>query len=89
MLYLFIKYMENLVLGCDDDKIVNKLLIDNIRPSEINQILHLIIPNIPDQIEEDKAHYILRSTFLNTLVDINIENDKCIIKSPFISTLMT
>ena len=81
--------LENLVLGCDDDKIVNKLLIDNIRPSEINQILHLIIPNIPDQIEEDKAHYILRSTFLNTLVDINIENDKCIIKSPFISTLMT
>ncbi len=51
--------------------------------------MHLIIPNIPEQIEEDKAHYILRSTFLNTLVDINIENNKCIIKSPFISTLMT
>ena len=81
--------LESLVLGCDDDKIINKLEIDNIRPSEINQILHLIIPNIPEQIEEDKAHYILRSTFLNTLVDINIENNKCEIKSPFISTLMT
>ena len=81
--------LESLVLGCDDDKITNKLEIDNIRPSEINQILHLIIPNIPEQIEEDKAHYTLRSTFLNTLVDINIENNKCEIKSPFISTLMT
>jgi len=81
--------LESLVLGCDDDKITNKLEIDNIRPSEINQILHLIIPNIPEQIEEDKAHYILRSTFLNTLVDIEIENNKCVIKSPFISTLMT
>ena len=81
--------IKDKVLGCDDDKILNKLEIDNIRPSEINQILHLIIPNIPEQIEEDKAHYILRSTFLNTLVDINIENNKCIIKSPFISTLMT
>ena len=47
--------LESLVLGCDDDKITNKLEIDNIRPSEINQILHLIIPNIPEQIEEDKA----------------------------------
>ena len=81
--------LESLVLGCDDDKITNQLVIDNIRPSEINQILHLIIPNIPEDIEEDKAHYILRSTFLNTLVDINIENNKCEIKSPFISTLMT
>ena len=81
--------LESLVLGCDDEKITNKLVIDNIRPSEINQILHLIIPNIPEEIEEDKAHYILRSTFLNTLIDINIENNKCEIKSPFISTLMT
>ena len=32
--------LESLVLGCDDDKIINKLEIDNIRPSEINQILH-------------------------------------------------
>ena len=81
--------IKDKLLGCDDDKILNKLVIDNIGPSEINQILHLIIPNIPEQIEEDKAHYVLRSTFLNTLVDINIENNKCIIKSPFISTLMT
>ena len=81
--------LESCVLGCSDEKITNKLEIDNIRPSEINQILHLIIPNIPEQIEEDKAHYILRSTFLNTLVEINIENNRCEIKSPFISTLMT
>ena len=81
--------IKDKLLGCDDEKILNKLIIDNIGPNEINQILHLIIPNIPEQIEEDKAHYILRSTFLNTLVDINIENNKCIIKSPFISTLMT
>ena len=81
--------IKDKVLGCDDDKILNKLEIDNIGANEINQILHLIIPNIPEQIEEDKAHYILRSTFLNTLVDINIENNKCIIKSPFICTLMT
>ena len=76
------------VIGCDDD-IANTLIIENIRASEMNQILHLIIPNIPEQIEEDKANYILRSTFMNTLVEINIEKDKCEIKSPFISTLMT
>ena len=67
----------------------NILNIDNIGPNEINQILHLIIPNIPEQIEEDQVNYILRSTFLNTLVEINIDNNKCEIKSPFISTLMT
>ena len=77
------------VLGCDDESTTNILNIDNIGASEINQILHLIIPSIPEQIEEDKAQYILRSTFLNTLVEINIENNKCEIKSPFICTLMT
>ena len=77
------------VLGCEDNSTTNILIIDNIRPNEINQILHLIIPNIPEQIEEDKAKYILRSTFLNTLIEINIENNKCEIKCPFISTLMT
>ena len=77
------------VLGCEDNSITNILVIDNIRASEINQILHLIIPNIPEQIEEDKVNYILRSTFLNTLVEINIDNNKCEIKCPFISTLMT
>lgn len=77
------------VLGLNDNKINNTLLIENIRASEMNQILHLIIPNIPEQIEEDKANYVLRSTFLNTLVEINIEKEKCEIKSPFISTLMT
>ena len=77
------------VLGCEDNLTTNILTIDNIRPSQINQILHLIIPNIPEQIEDDKANYILRSTFLNTLVEINIENNRCEIKSPFISTLIT
>ena len=77
------------VLGCDDSSTTNILTIDNIRASEINQILNLINPNIPEQIEEDTAKYVLRSTFLNTLVEINIENNKCEIKSPFISTLMT
>ena len=77
------------VLGCEDNSTTNVLNIDNIRASEINQILHLIIPNIPEQIEEDKVQYILRSTFLNTLVEINIDNNKCEIKSPFISTLLT
>ena len=77
------------VLGCEDKLTTNILTIDNIRPNQINQILHLIIPNIPEQIEDDKANYILRSTFLNTLVEINIENNRCEIKSPFISTLIT
>ena len=77
------------VLGCDDNSTTNVLNIDNIRAAEINQILHLIIPNIPEQIEEEKVQYILRSTFLNTLVEINIDNNKCEIKSPFISTLLT
>ena len=77
------------ILGCEDNATTNLLNIDNIGPNEINQILHLIIPNIPEQIEEDKVNYVLRSTFLNTLVEINIDNNKCQIKSPFISTLMT
>ena len=77
------------VLGCEDQSTTNILTIDNIEASEINQILYLIIPNIPEQIQEDKANYVLRSTFLNTLVEINIDNNKCEIKSPFISTLMT
>ena len=77
------------VLGCEDISTTNVLTIDNIKPNEINQILHLIIPNIPEQLEEETAKYILRSTFLNTLVEINIENNKCEIKSPFISTLIT
>ena len=76
------------VVGCENPNTTNILTIDNISPSEINQILHLIIPNIPEQIEE-KANYVFRSTFLNTLLEINIENNKCEIKSPFISTLMT
>ena len=76
------------VLGCEDNTTTNILNIENIGPNEINQILHLIIPNIPEQIEEDNVKYILRSTFLNTLVEINIDNNKCEIKSPFISTLM-
>ena len=77
------------VLGCEDNMTTNILNIENIGPNEINQILHLIIPNIPEQIEEDQVNYILRSTFLNTIVEINIDNNKCEIKSPFISTLMT
>ena len=77
------------VLGCEDNLTTNVLNIDNIGPNEMNQILHLIIPNIPEQIEEDQVNYILRSTFLNTLVEINIDNNKCEIKSPFICTLMT
>lgn len=77
------------VIGCDNDLTTNVLIIDNIRAYEINQILHLIIPNIPEQLEEDNAKYVFRSTFLNTLVEINIESNKCEIKSPFICTLMT
>ena len=77
------------ILGCDDNSTTNILTIDNIRASEVNQILHMIIPHIPEQLEEDKAQYILRSTFLNTLVEINIDANKCEIKSPFICTLLT
>ena len=58
------------------------------KDSEINQILHLIIPNIPDAMKEEGANYLLRSTFLNTLLEININNNKCEIKCPFVSTLM-
>ena len=77
------------VIRCDDEKVTNILKIENMRNSEINQILHLIIPNIPEIMKEENANYTLRSTFLNTLLEINIENDRCEIKSIFISTLMT
>ena len=49
------------ILGCDDNSTTNILTIDNIRASEVNQILHMIIPHIPEQLEEDKAQYILQT----------------------------
>ena len=77
------------VVSCEDDKITNVLTIEGMRNTEINQILHLIIPNIPDVMKEEEAKYLLRSTFLNTLLEINIDSNKCEIKCPFVSTLIT
>ena len=76
------------VVSCEDEKNTNVLIIENMKDSEINQILHLIIPNIPDAMKEEGANYLLRSTFLNTLLEININNNKCEMKCPFVSTLM-
>ena len=77
------------VFGCENEKDANVLIIENLKNTEINQILHLIIPNIPDILKEDSANYVLRSTFLNTLLEINIDSNKCEIKCLFVSTLMT
>ena len=78
------------VIPMDNENEVNILTVEGVTGSEINQILHLVIPNIPAQMKGDTAKYLLRSTLLNTLVEINIDmNGKCEIKAMHLSTLMT
>ena len=76
------------VTGVEDENIANVLTIEGISPNEMNQIIHLIIPNIPSQMKGDSSKYVLRSTFLNTLVEINIDSLKNEIKTPHLSTLI-
>ena len=73
----------------DDEKNINILICDGMQAGEINQILHLIIPNIPAILKDDTGKYVLMSTFLNTLVEINIDKNKTIIKCTHLSTLIT
>ena len=80
---------DAVIIGLDDDTLVNSLIIEGITPSELNQYLHLIIPNIPAQIQHEKTKYVFRSMFLNTLVEISIDGKVCEIKSVNLSTLIT
>jgi hypothetical protein len=73
----------------DDEKNINILICDGMQAGEINQILHLIIPNIPAILKDDTGKYVLMSTFLNTLVEINLDKNKTIIKCTHLSTLIT
>lgn len=77
------------VIPLDDDKIVNQLIIEGMSNNEMNQILHLIIPNIPSVLKNETSKYVLRSTFINTLVEISISKSRTEIRSVFLSTLMT
>ena len=56
--------------------------------SEINQILHLIIPDIPEKIIKEDAVYDLKSTFLDTNIKIVVQNNFCQMKSIFFSPLI-
>lgn len=76
------------VVGLEDENIVNVLSIEGISPSELNQIIHLIIPNIPAQMKNESAKYVLRSTFLNSLLEISLDSNKNEIKTPHLSTLI-
>lgn len=77
------------VIALDDDRIINVLIIEGMTSNELNQILHLIIPNIPAILKGDSSKYVLRSTFINTLVEISIGKSRTEIRSIFLSTLMT
>ena len=73
-----------------DEKVLNTLVIKgSYNASELNQILSSIIPEIPEKTVKDAIKYYFQSTYLNTVIGIEIENNFCIIKSMFLSPLMT
>lgn len=70
----------------------NNLNVLNIKgkfnASEINQILSLILPDVPDKLNKETAKYMMQSTFLHTIVEINLENNICQIKSNYLTPLI-
>ena len=72
-----------------EEELTNILTGVGMTQSEFDQILHLIIPNLPSFNNDDDHNYILRSIFLNTLVDIKITRFNCEIRATSLSTLIT
>ena len=72
-----------------EEELTNILTGVGMTQSEFDQILHLIIPNLPSFNNDDEHNYILRSIFLNTLVDIKITRFNCEIRATSLSTLIT
>ena len=72
-----------------EEELTNLLIGVGMTQSEFDQILHLIIPNLPIFNDDDDHNYILRSIFLNTLVDIKISRFNCEIRTTSLSTLIT
>jgi len=56
--------------------------------SEINQILSLVIPDIPERTNKESIVYYLESTFLKTKIELKIENKICEIRTLFLSPLI-
>jgi hypothetical protein len=79
---------DNNAIPLEED-LTNTLIGVGMTQSEFDQILHLIIPNLPVFNNEDDHNYILRSIFLNTLVDIKITRFNCEIRATSLSTLIT
>src|SRR5690606_2207345 len=83
---------DELMATFNKEKEENILNVLNIKgkfaSSEINQMLSSILPDIPDKINKDSVSYHLRSTFLNTVLEIIIDNNMCQIKSLFLSPLI-
>jgi hypothetical protein len=72
-----------------DANCVNMLNIKGkFSPSEINQILKSIVPEIPEKLNKDSTIYYLQSTFLKTIVEISIESNSCKIKSVYLTPLI-
>jgi len=56
--------------------------------TEINQILSLILPDIPEKLNKENAKYVMQSTFLHTIIEIILENNNCHIKSNYLTPLI-
>lgn len=73
----------------EDDFSLNLLTIKgDFNAGEINQILSLIIPDIPERINKESVIYYLESTFLKTKIELKIENNICEIRTLFLSPLI-
>lgn len=71
-----------------DENIINVLTIKGkFQTSEMNQILSEIIPDIPEKTNKDCLKFIVKSTFLNTFVEITIDSGVCRIRSVYLSPL--
>src|SRR5262249_26312958 len=77
------------ILSSLDQKVINVLTIKGkFSSSEINQILHLIIPDIPEKLIKEDITYNLKSTFLDTGLEVIVKNNFCQLKSLFFSPLV-
>lgn len=75
--------------GNSDENSINVLNIKGkFNASEINQILSLILPDIPEKLNKETAYYMMQSVFLHTIIEINLENNFCQIKSNYLTPLI-
>jgi hypothetical protein len=72
-----------------DENLVNTLTIKGkFSASEMNQIFSMIIPDIPEKTAKENMKYFLKSTFLNTVLEIIIDKEICRIKSIYLSPIV-